>query len=144
MSDIGTIVEERHTVRCSNCGLNQFVTKDNTCRRCHAPDLERKVEEKVEEVESEIPVPREVHIRLTNLEEAVGRSLKVLRIERHISQRQLASMSNFQRTYISKVEKGHTTPSLVSLDRLADGLGISLVDFISRVSRIRSRMGDGE
>jgi len=45
-----------------------------------------------------------------------------------MSQDELAESSDLHRTYISGVERGIRNPSLLSLDRIAKGLGVRLVE----------------
>ena len=56
----------------------------------------------------------------------IGAQLRRLRKERGMSQRDLGQKTGLQCGYISRVENGHIVPSLESLERLANGLGIQL------------------
>ncbi len=58
----------------------------------------------------------------------VGRRIKSLREGRGISQEVLAEKSSLHRTYIGGVERGLRNPSLKSLQRIAKGLGVGVVD----------------
>jgi len=107
-------VEERETVRCNNprCALMQFRPANSLCRRCHQP------------LEAEAPTA------ITQSKEVrpVGVADRLLRIRRarHLSQRQLAGRMQVPRTYISKIENGRATPTLGSLARLANALGVGI------------------
>jgi transcriptional regulator with XRE-family HTH domain len=50
--------------------------------------------------------------------------VKEIRRARHLSQRQLAGRMQVPRTYISKIENGKAIPTLSSLERLANALGV--------------------
>jgi transcriptional regulator with XRE-family HTH domain len=50
--------------------------------------------------------------------------VKEIRRARHLSQRNLAGRMLVPRTYISKIENGKAIPTLSSLERLADALGV--------------------
>jgi transcriptional regulator with XRE-family HTH domain len=50
--------------------------------------------------------------------------VKEIRRARHLSQRQLAGRMLVPRTYISKIENGKAIPTLSSLERLANALGV--------------------
>lgn len=49
-----------------------------------------------------------------------------------LSQRMLAKRCGFQRTYISKLENGHTAPTIISLMRLAGGLRMTASELLGR------------
>jgi transcriptional regulator with XRE-family HTH domain len=56
----------------------------------------------------------------------VAGQVKEIRRARHLSQRQLAGRMQVPRTYISKIENGKAIPTLGSLERLADALGVDV------------------
>lgn len=58
----------------------------------------------------------------------VGKRIRNLREGRGISQEVLAEKSSLHRTYIGGVERGLRNPSLKSLQRIAKGLGVGVVD----------------
>ena len=116
-------MEEREVVRCafSDCRLTQFKTANNLCRKCHRP------------LEIEEPVrPGPVAVDLRPIEPSaeaglhVAGQVKDIRRARHLSQRQLAGRMQVPRTYISKIENGKAIPTLSSLDRLAEALGVDV------------------
>lgn len=53
-----------------------------------------------------------------------GTNLRKYRIERGLSQEQLAKMSGLHRTYISLVERFQRSISLGNIEKVADALGI--------------------
>jgi transcriptional regulator with XRE-family HTH domain len=55
-----------------------------------------------------------------------GSAVKTARLEKGLSQEQLAAKSGLDRTYISGVERGARNPSLKSAQRIANALGKSL------------------
>lgn len=57
--------------------------------------------------------------------------LKLLRNERNLSQEKLALLCGIDRTYIGRIERLERNPSLVILQKIADGLGISLIDLLT-------------
>jgi transcriptional regulator with XRE-family HTH domain len=69
----------------------------------------------------------------------VARAVRDLRLERNLSQRQLAGRMQVPRTYISKIENGKATPTLSSLERLATALE---VDICKLVHDARSRRNE--
>lgn len=48
------------------------------------------------------------------------------RLEKNLTQQQLADLTGIQQAYISKLETGNYNPSLKFLKRVADGLGKEL------------------
>jgi len=54
-----------------------------------------------------------------------GANLRRLRLQRCLSQEDLADRAGLHRTYISSVERGHRNLALVSIIRLASALGLS-------------------
>ncbi|MGA5135567.1 helix-turn-helix domain-containing protein [Streptomyces olivoreticuli] len=62
-----------------------------------------------------------------------GRLLRKLRLERGLSQIQLAERAGVSQAVVSRVEVGHHSPTIRSLSRLADALDADLIlDFNPR------------
>lgn len=57
-------------------------------------------------------------------EQAFGQIIKSTRIRKGYSQEQLAHSSDLDRTFISLLERGQRQPSLTSILRIAEALGI--------------------
>lgn len=53
----------------------------------------------------------------------VGRNLKRIRVERGLTQEELAERSGFSQQYISDMEHGRRDPTIVSLWELAQAIG---------------------
>lgn len=66
-------------------------------------------------------------------EKAFGRVLQQARKERQLSQEEFGFKSGYHRTYISFLERGLKSPSLVTIMDFADTLRISASEFIRRV-----------
>jgi transcriptional regulator with XRE-family HTH domain len=60
---------------------------------------------------------------------AIGEHIRRLRSERHVSVRAFAAETGFSASFISQVENGQVTPSLGSLHKIAEALGITLGEF---------------
>jgi transcriptional regulator with XRE-family HTH domain len=56
----------------------------------------------------------------------IGGRLRALRQQRGLSQGDLERASGLLRCYISRVEHGHTVPSIDTLQRFADALGVPM------------------
>ena len=63
-----------------------------------------------------------MEIRSKSLEKAFGRRLQGKRLERGLSQEELAHRSGLHRTYISQLERGLKSPSLATIYALASVL----------------------
>ncbi len=61
----------------------------------------------------------------------VGRNLKRIRVERGLTQEELAERSGFSQQYISDMERGRRNPTIVSLWELAQAIGATPVDLIT-------------
>lgn len=62
----------------------------------------------------------------------IGRQLKELRTLKQLSQRDVAAQAGVTSGFISQVEKNITSPSISTLKRLLDVLGITMADFFTR------------
>jgi XRE family transcriptional regulator, regulator of sulfur utilization len=56
---------------------------------------------------------------------AFGSAVRAIRHERGLSQATLAERSDLDPTYISGVERGERNPSLISVFKIADALGVA-------------------
>src|SRR5580700_8482567 len=56
----------------------------------------------------------------------IGQRLRLLREQRNLSQGDIEHVSGLLRCYISRVEHGHTIPSLETLERFAAALDVPL------------------
>ncbi len=79
----------------------------------------------------------------------IGEVIKKHRQLKNISQRQFASQCNVSHAYICMLEKGEhpktkepITPSLISLKKVAKGMGISLHDLISQADDMEVNISD--
>jgi transcriptional regulator with XRE-family HTH domain len=59
----------------------------------------------------------------------IGKRLRKLREEKKLSQGDIENRSGVLRAYISRVEHGHTTPTIQTLEKLASALEIPLYRF---------------
>ena len=65
------------------------------------------------------------------LQERVGLKLRAARRQQQFSLRALAARVGFSASFLSQVELGQVSPSLGSLDRIAQALGMHLSDLLS-------------
>jgi len=64
----------------------------------------------------------------------LARNLRRLRLERALSQDDLAAEADLRQALISAIEVGTANPTLESLDRLASALGIDLAVLFDRTA----------
>jgi transcriptional regulator with XRE-family HTH domain len=64
------------------------------------------------------------------LKKPISTSLRVIRIEKGLSQGDIERRTGILRSYLSRVENGHTVPSLETLSRIAAALQVSLSELV--------------
>lgn len=67
---------------------------------------------------------------MTDLRGRLGARLKQLRKARRLTQEQLAERAGLSYKFIGEVERGRANPSLTTLGRLSEALGVGLVDLL--------------
>lgn len=65
----------------------------------------------------------------------IGKRVKMLREEKSIPQQDLAAKCNIEKSNLSRLEAGGTNPTLYTLKKIADNLGISLCDIVNLVDK---------
>lgn len=63
----------------------------------------------------------------------IGLNIRKLRIEKGISQQDLAAICNFEKSNLCRIESGNVNLTIKTLNRISKGLGVTikeLVDFI--------------
>jgi transcriptional regulator with XRE-family HTH domain len=118
-------LDPREVLRCEFCTLVQFRTNNSLCRRCKRP---LDVEERVPLAPQLVAVPAAQASAEAGLQ--VAGQVREIRRARHLSQRQLAGRMQVPRTYISKIENGKAIPTLGSLERLANALGVGICHLV--------------
>jgi transcriptional regulator with XRE-family HTH domain len=66
-----------------------------------------------------------------------GRTIRHLRIQKNITQEELAACSGFHRTYIGQVERGERNPSLVNITVFAETFGITLSELFKLCEQLK-------
>src|SRR5271157_4267323 len=110
-------LDDRPVVRCKHCDLQQYMTRDSNCRRCHMSLIAREVPKDV----SPEPKPQP---RLEVLK--WGKALAELREQKGMTQRQFAAKAGIMRTHLCKIEKSQCKPTYATVVRLALALGIEI------------------
>ena len=70
-----------------------------------------------------------------NLNEKIGIKIRILRIKLKFSQEKLAELSELSKNSIGTIERGKSSPSIETLDRIARALNIELKELVD-VSKI--------
>lgn len=136
---------EREVVRCKICGLVQYRTKTDNCRRCLRILPPR--------VQYLIPPPatqelpgddRQLFEQWPNAQtvENIGHRIRQLREMRGMTQSQLQARSRVSRSYLSRIESGQMTPSLGTLEKISEALGVGLNRFFLPESSSETLMED--
>ena len=60
---------------------------------------------------------------------SIGNRVKTLRIDKGLSQDELARRIDFDRTYLSRVESGKQNMTVETLLKICDGLGVTIKEF---------------
>ncbi len=63
--------------------------------------------------------------------QAIGEHIRQLRLKRHVSVRAFAAQTAFSASFISQLENGQVSPSLGSLQKIAEALGVTLGEFFA-------------
>lgn len=56
----------------------------------------------------------------------IGNRIKFLREQKNISQQDLAALCNFEKANMRRIEAGRTNPTVYTLHKISQALGISL------------------
>ena len=62
---------------------------------------------------------------MSSASKILSQNVRALRVERGLSQEELAHLSGLDRTYISGVERGIRNPTIAVLEKIAAGLSVS-------------------
>lgn len=65
---------------------------------------------------------------MKNIKQKLGDRIRKLRLEKRLSQENLAFESSMHRTYLSSIERGERNPSLKNIEAIANALGVKLSD----------------
>lgn len=60
------------------------------------------------------------------MKKSIGRTIKLIRIEKGLSQGDIEKRTGLLRSYLSRVENGHTVPSVDTLMKIAAALEVKL------------------
>ena len=137
---------DREVVRCKTCGMVQYRTRNGECRRCL-----RLLPPKLEFLLAATAPPQDLPGDDRQLFEAwpnrdtvenIGQRIRQLRESRSMTQSQLQARSRVSRSYLSRIESGQMTPSLGTLEKISEALGVGLSRFFVPESNGETLMED--
>ena len=64
---------------------------------------------------------------------SLGYTVSNLRLAKGLSQENLAETTGLDRSYISRIERGAANPTFITLNKIAEGLGLTLNEFIQLI-----------
>lgn len=66
-----------------------------------------------------------------SVDRLISRKVRAIRLEKGLSQRQLAKTTGFQERFLSQIENKPRHLSTRTLERLASGLGVTIAELVS-------------
>ncbi len=69
------------------------------------------------------------------LTQKFGALIRQLRLEKGMSQERLAELCGLHRNYIGAIERAERTPSIITADKLAKALDLTLSDLFLKLER---------
>lgn len=70
------------------------------------------------------------------VKKAFGKALREVRKRRGLSQLDVSTASDLDRAYLSELERGLKNPSLETIFRLADAMGVPATELIKKTAEI--------
>lgn len=66
----------------------------------------------------------------------IGKTIKNLREQKHMSQEVLSGLASIDRSHLSKIELGIRSPTINVLYKIADAMGVQGSDILSNAEKI--------
>ncbi|WP_207209613.1 helix-turn-helix domain-containing protein [Flavobacterium sp. 140616W15] len=63
-----------------------------------------------------------------SLQQKVGKRIQTIRIEKNISQQDLAAKCNFEKSNMSRLEKGNANATLSTLEKVCNALQVDYIE----------------
>ena len=73
------------------------------------------------------------------MDKTIGKKLQLIRIEKGLSQGDIEKRTGLLRSYLSRVENGHTIPSLDTLGKIAAALEVSVSELLEAPAGERAK-----
>ena len=78
----------------------------------------------------------------SNIQVSFGKCIKTFRQKTGLSQEKFALKIGMDRTYYASVESGKRNISIINIEKIADGFGISLSDLFSAIDNYKENEND--
>jgi transcriptional regulator with XRE-family HTH domain len=85
----------------------------------------------------QITLPVQANAPVKNLSMNIGGTIRDYRLQKGMSQGDIEKRTGLLRCYLSRVENGHTVPSLETLQKIAGALDLQLSEFFAEGEPIR-------
>jgi transcriptional regulator with XRE-family HTH domain len=69
-------------------------------------------------------------MKISELQQKIGNRIRELREAKGISQQNLAAVCNFEKANLSRIEAGRTNPTISTLYRISQALGITISELV--------------
>jgi transcriptional regulator with XRE-family HTH domain len=79
----------------------------------------------------QIVLPAQAAAPVKSISNAIGTTIRDFRLQRGMSQGDIEKRTGLLRCYLSRVENGHTVPSLETLQKIAGALDLQLSQFFA-------------
>ncbi|MGD2351960.1 helix-turn-helix domain-containing protein [Bacillus subtilis] len=63
---------------------------------------------------------------------SLGQAIKLIRKDSRLTQEELAELANLSRSYVADIERGRYSPSMSTLEKIAEALNITVADILSK------------
>ncbi len=73
--------------------------------------------------------------KVNNISDKIGLKIKLLRMKQNLSQEELGAKASVSATSIGSIERGQSSPTIETLDKIAAALNIELKELVD-VSKI--------
>jgi transcriptional regulator with XRE-family HTH domain len=69
-------------------------------------------------------------MKISELQQKIGNRIRELREAKGVSQQNLAAACNFEKANLSRIEAGRTNPTISTLYRISQALGITISELV--------------
>lgn len=121
----------REVVRCVECKLIQYRSRRTKCPRCAEPLPEAVV--KVNDPPPVVSIDPPAFSEGANVEliQHLGARIRAVRQYLGLSHLELSNLSGAGRSYLSRIESVHITPSVATVEKICEAFGITVHDLFS-------------
>jgi transcriptional regulator with XRE-family HTH domain len=136
-------------ISCKACGLVQYRTRTGNCRRCLRllplvePEPEQAIRTSARRASGRVRRQgSEKWLFNLDMVENLGQRIQQLRKFRKLTQKELYKISGVSRSYLARIESSQMTPSLGTLEKISEALGIGLNRFFAPANKGEALLED--